>query len=259
MTDVANQQQRPATLANLATIDMCVDAIWIESANEPRAGLVDRSLEVAAHQPEPVAVCSHFVLTIDGCDRVLQVDDRRHSRLDYDVSDPANRRHRSDGRGRSPTRCRARDAPGGRPTARRRDPDNRRAPTIAQGTCGAARGASPQCTLGDRITRRIGMRSTVQWHDLVEERSHPRDHLCAACRVVPGRGERRLDRIRAVERVVQLSRPGVGGVERVTGVRDRHHELRAGKLTDLTIDVRRIDLERTAVQDDVADRTRKAR
>jgi|GEM_PF-3862714 len=47
------------------------------------------------------------------------------------------------------------------------------------------------------------------------------------------------DDIRAVERVVETAPPGVGSVEGVAGVIDRHHQLRAGDLGHLAVDIGR--------------------
>gem|GEM_PF-1760226 len=50
------------------------------------------------------------------------------------------------------------------------------------------------------------------------------------------------DGVGAVERVIQRAPAGVGGVQRITRVHDRHHQLRAGLGGDLAVDVGRLDL-----------------
>src|SRR5690606_23061687 len=59
--------------------------------------------------------------------------------------------------------------------------------------------------------------------------------------------------IGAVQGVVQGTPAGVGGVQGVTGVLDRYHQLRAGNVGDLVIDVFGGDLEVRAFRQQVAD------
>jgi hypothetical protein len=61
------------------------------------------------------------------------------------------------------------------------------------------------------------------------------------------------DGVRAVEGVVERAPAGVGGVEGIARVRDRHHELRARDAGDLVVDVGGADREVRRLGNEVAD------
>ena len=51
------------------------------------AALVEAGLEIAPHQPEPVAIGGELVLGVDRGDRILEVDDRGERGFEHDVGD----------------------------------------------------------------------------------------------------------------------------------------------------------------------------
>ncbi len=66
---------------------------------------------------------------------------------------------------------------------------------------------------------------------------------------LPGLG----DRIRAVERIIQAAPARIGGIERIAGIVDRHHELRTGNGRDLVINILGIDREIAGLRQQIAD------
>ncbi len=61
------------------------------------------------------------------------------------------------------------------------------------------------------------------------------------------------DHVRAVERVVETSPAGIGGVQSIAGVVERHHQLRPGDGGDLGVDVGRGDFEFFSLGDEITD------
>ena len=113
-----------------------------------------------------------------------------------------------------------------------------------------------QCVAVDDVGGRARVGSGGEGCGLVEEVAGPGDDLVAADLVVSGAllGAVVLgDRVGAVERVVERTPSGVGGVEGETGVEDGNDELRSGRGGDLAVDVRRGDLERFGGGDEVPD------
>ena len=90
---------------------------------------------------------------------------------------------------------------------------------------------------------------------LVEKFANAGNHLGAADRIIArpaGIAVRRYG-VGAVEGVIQAAIPGVGGVQRIAGVGDRHHKLGSGNGGNLRIDIRGFDGEVTAILDQIAD------
>ena len=72
----------------------------------------------------------------------------------------------------------------------------------------------------------------------IENFACPCDHTCAAHLVVVAAADGSVvlrDRVRAVERIIERAPPGIGGIERIAGVRQRHNQLWAGDVRDLVI------------------------
>ena len=88
------------------------------------------------------------------------------------------------------------------------------------------------------------MRALLQGRDPVEEIAAPGDDFSAALGIIAfGGGIRRRKSVRSVKRVIRRAPAGVGGVQRIAGVGDRHDELRPGLGRDLGIDIGRADFE----------------
>ena len=99
------------------------------------------------------------------------------------------------------------------------------------------------------------MRTFLERRGAVEHVARPLDHLGAALGVVLGAFFEALgfgDHVGAVQRVVQAAPARVGGVQRVAGVQDRHHQLRAGLHGQLVVDVGGGDLHLVRLRHQVA-------
>ena len=88
------------------------------------------------------------------------------------------------------------------------------------------------------------MAAGCERHDGIEKRLGLGDHLVAARFVVTAASLARVvrDRIGAIERVVQTAPARVRRVQRVAGVGEGDHELRAANLADLFVDICGLDL-----------------
>ena len=175
---------------------------------------------------------------------------------------PAGSSARSGARGRSGSRGAGRCCAAARRTGRRLAAvadELRRAvePGLAVRRSRTTTSASALDPVGAR--RRRG--SPRQRRGLVEERPARADDPLAADLVeaASALGAAILrDGVGAVERVVEAAPAGVGGVERVAGVRDRHDELRPGDAGDLVVHVLRSDRERLRLRQEIADLAQEA-
>ena len=95
----------------------------------------------------------------------------------------------------------------------------------------------------ERVCGGIRVRPVLERRDLVEECARPGDHALAAHRVVGPRLRCVAEDVRSVDGVVEGPPAGVGCIERIAGVCHRHHELWAGQVSDLLVDVIRFDRE----------------
>ena len=64
-----------------------IGEVAVELALHGFAALLERRLQVALHQAEPVAVGERLVRGVDGSDRILEVHDRGQRRLEVDARD----------------------------------------------------------------------------------------------------------------------------------------------------------------------------
>jgi hypothetical protein len=95
---VAHQHEAAPVQADLAAAGGGIDPVRVEAALDGAAALLEALHEVAPHEAEPGAVDLHLVLGVHGRDRVLQVHDGGHGRLDHQIGD-ARRVLRADGMG----------------------------------------------------------------------------------------------------------------------------------------------------------------
>ena len=232
-------------------------AVVGQAAHEGAVALGDLRGQVALHQAQPGAVGADLVRAVDGGDRVLEVDDGRHRRLQHDVGD-ARGVGRADGMGAVDQEldpepvvleeqrgrvvwCAAVAVEGGGVTQ------------AGAGAVGALGDERPRGRV-DGVAHDVGVRAVLERHDVVEEGARPGDDAGAAGRVVRTGLGQVAHGVGAVERVVQRTPPRVGRVDGVAGVRRRHDELRSRERGDLGVHAGRVDLERLPARHQVADR-----
>ena len=245
VADVADQQQGTTRQGDGAlAVGSGVGAVGVEPAGECLVALGDLFGEVALHQAQPVVIGERLVFGVDGGDRVLAVHDCGDRRLEMHVGNAG--------------------AVGGAHRVGGVDPDLDAEAVLAQHHRGGRRGITrvadelarvgeaggravgcghQQGVIGDGVGSGTPVGSCGQGHAAVEELASPGDHPIAARRVVRARGRGVAHGVGAVERVVQRAPAGVGRVERVAGVHDRHDQLRAGDRGDLGVDVLGVDRE----------------
>ena len=209
------------------------------------AALVEGRLKLARHQPQPVAIDQHLVLGVDGGDRILAILDRGQRRLEHDVADarrigPANLVRAVDmdfdmqammdqqkdiwGGGRA-------DITG----------ETRR---IGKGADRAIGKSGAQGAAFDKILADVLMRGARQRGDPVQKRAAPRNDFSATPRIVAfGAGVGRRQGVGSIERVIKRAPTGVGGVQRIARVGDRHDQLRTGLRGYFHVNLCRADFE----------------
>jgi len=117
---------------------------------------------------------------------------------------------------------------------------------VAQAAVAAALEADHQLAVDDLVAGGVHVGAGGQGRGFIEEGAGEGDDLVATDLVVTLAflGAAFLaDGVGAVQRVVQRTPAGVGGVEGKAGVHHRHHQLRAGHVGNFFVDVLRRGLE----------------
>ena len=239
VADIAHQHQAAAGQGERAAVRRVIGAVRVEAPLDGPAALLQRGLELAEHQAQPVAIGRDLVLGVDRGDRILAVHDRGDRRLEHQVGDA--------GRIVLADEVAAVDADLGVQAVVDQQ-DGRRARGIAPVADellrlpqpgGAALEADHEAPVLDGVAARVAMRALRERRGLVEEVARERHDLGAARRVVAAGPLGALvgDRVGAVEGIVEAAPARVGGVQRVARVHHRHDELRPRDGRDLGIDV----------------------
>src|SRR5690554_7876888 len=232
MAHVAHEHQAAALQAQAAAIGCSIFAVRVHAAGEGLAALFDLFGQGALHQAQPVAVGQYLVFGIHGGNRVFAVHDGGQRRFHQDVLH-AGRIGLADLAVTVDLDLEVQtivlEQNGGRiaGTAGVTDQLGRALQsgftTIAQ--------HDTQLPVLDAVTGGILVRGTGQGRALIEEITTEGDYLGATGRVVAltllctvGLG----DCIGAVERIIQATPAGVGGVEGVARVHHRYHQLGTG-------------------------------
>ncbi len=107
----------------------------------------------------------------------------------------------------------------------------------------------------DAVGGHIGVASGGERHGGIEKSFRFGDDLVAACLVVALAGFTGFMRYRigAIKRIVKAAPAGVGGVQRVAGVGERHHQLRSANFSDLFVDICCLDLLGGRLRQEIAD------
>ena len=248
VADVAHEQQRAAVQRDLAAGSLragaetrLVLAVRVQAAGERLAALGDLLRQRALQDAQPVAVRQHLVLRIHHGHRVLEVQDGGQRRFDAHVGDAggvglADRRLAVDLDVDVDAVVAQQHGGGCRRVALEADELG----GVLQSAGGSVLQDHGELAAFDPVAGRVLVRAGRQRRGTVEEIARERDHLGAAPRVVAlalfgaaGFG----DHVRAVQRVVERAPARIRGVERITGVEDRHHELRAGLQREFGIHV----------------------
>ncbi len=110
-----------------------------------------------------------------------------------------------------------------------------------------------QRALGDAVAFDIGVGGPGNRKGLIQKHPCAGDNPRAATALVAAFRRGGAHRVGAVKRIIKAAPAGVGGVEGVAGVGDRHHQLRAGQGGDFGVDIGGVDLEILALGQQIAD------
>ena len=259
--DVAHQQQASSRQLERFTLRVRVSAIPVEFAGKLPAALVESGFQGALHQAAPVSIHPHLVLGVYGRDRIFAVLDGGDGGLQQHVVD-SRRVNAPDGllaielnlyvqaviAQQNILELAARFVEAGE-LGRICEPAMA---AVAQGRAQLApAGTIHQLHARDIPVAPVGEAgAAIQKRDggLYHARSAHRVEFCPALGPVCVR-----DGVGSVERIVETSPTRVGGIERVTCVIHRHHQLRSGHARDLPVHVRGARFECVAFRSHVAD------
>ena len=257
VADIAHEHQRAAVQHDVAAVRAGVDTVGVQAAGEGLAALADFFGQRAELDAEPVAVGQHLVLGVHRGDRVFQVEDGGQRGLDHHVGHASGVGLAGSGRAVD-------QDVDVHPVVHQQHRGRRRGVTLVADELGRVVETGGGTTLQrddqlaafDAVASGVLVGGAGQRGGLVEEVAGELDHAGAAHRVVAAGllGAVRFgDGVGAVQRVVQRAPAGVGGVQRVAGVQDRHHQLRAGLQREFSVHVGGRGLHGLGHRDEVAD------
>src|SRR5690606_14737809 len=231
VSDVADEQQGAAMQGQLAVaVGLGVDAIRVHGAGDALAALFQLLDQIALHQAEPVAVDDGLVVGVDGGNGVFAVHDGGQRRFHQDVLH-AGGVGLADGAGRVDLDLEV-DAVVLEQHGDRRAGialEAEQLLRILQAAGAAILQRYDQLAAFDAVAGGVDVRAVFQRRGLIEESAGVGDALAGAICFGDGVG--------AVQGVIQRTPAGIGGVEREASVHDRHHQLRAGHVSDFFVDV----------------------
>ena len=239
MADIAHQQEAAAVQGQPLAVGGLVDAIGMQRAGQRLAALLEIGRQRAVHQPERVAVDQDLVLGIDGCDRVLHVEDGRDRGFHDHVGNP--------GRIVLADQVAAVDRElDMQAVVDQQDCGRRRRIALEAGKLRgilqrggvAALQLDRELAGNDRIGGDVGVAAGGERHGGIEEGLGLGDHLVAARLVVAFSAFARIVRnsVGAVEGVIERAPARIRGVQRVARIGEGHDELRAADLADFLVD-----------------------
>ena len=258
VTDVADEQQAAPGQRQLTAVRCGVGAVLVEDAGELLVTFGDLFAEVAAVQAQPVAVTEHLVVGVDGGHRVLEILDRGDRGLQHDVLDARGVGGADGGVGIDE------DLDVQAVVLQQHGPRGRaELAGVADELLRCAQsGRKPVAQIDQKLTvvnleaGGFAPRAGCQRRGLIEESTCVCDDLVAADLVIAGAllGPVVLgDHVGAIQRVVQRTPSGVGGVEREPGVQNGHHQLGACRRGDLVVDTRGRDGEVVGLGQQITD------
>ena len=249
MAHVADPHQRAALQGEGAAVRVKVFAVGVQVAFDRPTGLLESFGQGPFHQAQPVAIGADLVLGIDAGDGILAIHDRGQGAFQLHVGQ----------QGLIP-----------RPDEMRPVKDQFDVQAVVPqedriGRLGVApvarefRGVhewqviDQKLAVFDIVAAHIGMAGACDREGLVQEHPGAGHDPGAPAPIIPARRRGRAHRIGAVKAVIQAAPAGIGGVQRIAGVGDRHHQLRPRHLCDFGIDIRRLDGEGRAFGKKIAD------
>ena len=213
------------------------------------AALLEGLRQCALHQPQPVAVGADLVLGVDAGDRILAVHDRRQRAFQLDI-------------GQQRLIARADEM---RPVEDQFDmqaivpqEDRIRCLRIAA-VAHELRGVHQRQVVDQkgpvlhRVAAHIGMAGAGDRENLVQEDPPPGHHAGSPAAFIAARGWQRVHRVGAIKAVIQAAPARISCIQRVAGIRHRHHQLRPWNLGDFGVDVRCLDREGWSLRQQIAD------
>ena len=108
------------------------------------------------------------------------------------------------------------------------------------------------------IAARVGVAGACDGKSLIQEHPRAGDDACAPALVIGAFGRKRSHGIRAIKPVIKAAPTGIGGVQRIAGIGDGHHQLRAWHMGDFRVGIGGFDFEIIALGQEIADFDRKA-
>ena len=190
---------------------------------------------------QPVAVAQHLVFGVHGGHRVFQIENGRKRGFQHQVAHTGGIGFADGGAAVDA------DIEMQAVVLQQHGRRVRRVALVAGELCrvleagaGTALHCNDKCAAFDAVSRGIGMRALGQRGRFIEHTAGEGNDLGAALFVVAGAlftaiGLR--NRVGSIERVVQAAPAGIGGIERVAGIQDGHHKLRAGLEREFVVDV----------------------
>ena len=88
VADVAHQHERPAGQGQRAAVGGRVVPVRVQAAFDGLVGLAEFGVEIAFHQPQPVAVHADLFFRVDGGDGVFAVLNGGDGGFQHDIADP---------------------------------------------------------------------------------------------------------------------------------------------------------------------------
>ena len=226
-----------------------VRAVLIQTAGDCLTALLKLGLQVTAHQAQPVGIGLNLVFGIHTSNRILAIHDRRkrgfqnHIRQsgliaaanwmgavkDQFHMQPVVAQHNSGWRFWVP----------------------RKAHKL--GRIGKRQIVNQQGTFVDIISLGIRMAAPFNRERFIQKHTRPRNNAGTVAFVVAPFGRQSTHRVSAIKPVVQAAPTGIGRVQRIARIGDRHDKLRASDRCNLGVHIGRFNRKSIALRQQIPD------
>ena len=255
VADVAHQHETAAGQHESLSARRPVPPIRIQAAQHGFAAFLDPRLQAPVHQSQPVSISLYLVLGIHRGDRILAILNRRDRRFQQHIAD-AGRIIAAD------DVCAIDVQFYMQPMVDQQQHRRRAGISLKAAQCSCILQAAHAAVVelhfesvrSHTVAHGIVMRTAGKREVLIQEIAGKRDDFRAALRIVgAGAGCAVLrNGVGAVQRIVEAAPAGIGRIQGVARIADRHHQLRPGDLRDLRIDMVGIDGERLPLGYEIA-------